>query len=282
MTKNNKTKYTKVNLKNFSDLIVESKIQEKERKLERAIIEKDCFYFHNYFLNDCYTYPNDFMIESVLQYSKEVNKYWAVYTILEYVIFNRRFSLLYRDHFVEYIDFYFLVNMETKALEILLNETNVIVDFNMLHPEKRLTIFAYCCLKRKEDKVKAILKYNNLDPNVICHRYIRGTILQIVSRRKPWENKNILRLLLADYRVMRISPPVYDIYHRRIYDQSLIYVKRKKKLKFSGLVRGIICLLKLKFQALETMYAPPTNRSYGGSGYQIAEKEFNEIKNILL
>ena len=74
MTKNRKTKYTKVNLKNFSELIVESKIQEKERKLEKAIIEKDTFYFQNYFLNDCYTYPNDFMIESVLQYSIEVNK----------------------------------------------------------------------------------------------------------------------------------------------------------------------------------------------------------------
>lgn len=282
MTKNRKTKYTKVNLKNFSDLIVESKIQEKERKLERAIIEKDTFYFQNYFLNDCYTYPNDFMIESVLQYSKEVNKHWAVYTILEYIIFNRRFSLLYKDLFVEYIDFNFLVNMEPSALEILLNETNVIVDFNLLHPRKRLTIFAYCCLKRKEEKVKVILKYNRLNPNVICNRYIRGTILQIISRRKPWKNKNIMRLLLSDYRVMRISPPVYDIYNRRIYDKALIYVKRKKKLKFSGLVRGIICLLKLKIKALETMYAPPTKISHGGSGYQIAEKEFNEIKNILL
>ena len=101
--------------------------------------------------------------------------------------------------------------IKPSALEILLNETNIIVDFNMLHPRKRLTIFAYCCLKRKEDKVKVILKYNRLNPNVICNRYIRGTILQIISRRKPWKYKNIMRLLLADYRVMRISPPVYDL-----------------------------------------------------------------------
>ena len=51
---------------------------------------------------------------------------------------------------------------------------------------------------------------------------------------------------------------------------------------FQTVMLDFFCLLKLKFRALETMYAPPTSISYGGSGYQIAENEFNEIKNILL